>query len=150
MTAPTRMCPIAAGSLRVTQKIPPPMNTPSLGLDLARLTLVAALWFGPRRVVQAEFANHVGGFRKLRRWLQQHGVGPLRVALESTNVYGEAVAAWLHAEGHQVHVLNPERTANYARSLGQRNKTDPADAACIAAFIAQHEATPWTPPSSEQ
>lgn len=127
------------------------MNTiPSLGLDLARLTFAAALWFGPHRVVRAEFANNVGGFRKLRRWLQQHGVGRLRVALESTNVYGEAVAAWLHAEGHQVHVLNPERTAHYARSLGQRNKTDPADAACLAAFIAHHQATEWAPPSPEQ
>jgi transposase len=34
--------------------------------------------------------------------------------------------------------------------LGQRNKTDPADAVTIAAFIATHEGTPWQPPSPEQ
>lgn len=125
-------------------------NTPSLGIDIARLIFVAALWFGQDRFIRAEFANHPGGFRKLRRWLQKHGVGRLRVGLESTNVYAEALAAWLHGDGHQVYLLNPERTAHYARCLGQRNKTDPADAVCIAAFVAHHEVTAWRPPSPEQ
>jgi transposase len=57
----------------------------------------------------------------------------------------------MHAAGHQVHVLNPERVACYARCRGQRNKTDPADAVTIAAFVAAHEdLTVWQPPSPEQ
>jgi transposase len=126
------------------------MNTPSLGIDMAARTFAAALWFDHQRFCKAEFANHSGGFRKLQTWLRRHGVGPLRVGVESTSTYAEALALWLHQAGHTVHLLNPERVAHYARSVGQRNKTDPSDAVTIAAFIALHQATPWQPPSPEQ
>ncbi|MFZ5493954.1 MAG: IS110 family transposase [Verrucomicrobiota bacterium] len=126
------------------------MNTPCLGIDMAKRTFVAALWFDPQRSLKAQFDNHANGFRKLRTWLQAHGVGHLRVALESTSTYAEALVEWLHARGHTVFLLNPERTAHYARACGQRNKTDPADAVTLAAFIAQHEATPWQPAPPEQ
>jgi transposase len=126
------------------------MNTPSLGIDLAQQSFVAALWLDSRCVGKAEFGNHGGGFRQLRTWLKSHGLGLLRVGLESTNTYGEALAEWLHAQGHRVYLLNPERTAAYGRSLGQRNKTDPADAATIAQFVARHDLTLWQPPSPEQ
>jgi transposase len=126
------------------------MNTPSLGIDMAARTFVAALWFEQHRFIKAEFTNDRPGFRKLGTWLKRHGGGLLRVALESTSTYAEALAQWLHEAGHQVHLLNPERTAHYARSIGQRNKTDPADAVTLAAFIAVHTATPWRPPAPEQ
>jgi transposase len=126
------------------------MHSPSLGIDLAQLSFKAALLLNEHLIAKAEFANHVGGFRRLRTWLKRHGVGPLRVALESTNTYGEALAQWLHDAGHEVYLLNPERVAHYARSLGQRNKTDPADAVTLALFIAKHEATRWLPLKPEQ
>lgn len=127
------------------------MNTPSLGIDMAKRTFTAALWFGRQRVLKADFDNHLGGFRKLRTWCRAHGAGhQWRVAVESTNTYAEALLEWLHAQGCAVFLLNPERVAHYGRACGQRNHTDPADAAIIAAFIATHEATPWTPPPPEQ
>jgi len=126
------------------------MNPPSLGIDIAQATFRAALWFDQHRFVQAEFANHPGGFRQLGTWLKRHGVGPLAAGLESTNTYAEALAGWLHAQGHRVYLLKPERTACYARCRGQRNKTDAADAVTIAAFVAQHAGSPWQPPSAEQ
>lgn len=126
------------------------MNTPTLGIDIAQRTFAVALRFDQNRVMQAEFENHPGGFRKLKTWLKRHGAGRLRAGLESTNTYAEALAQWLHDEGHTVYLLNPERTAHYARCLGQRNKTDPADAVTIAMFVAHHEVTPWQPPTPEQ
>jgi transposase len=123
---------------------------PTLGIDMAKRTFAVALWFGPERFHQAQFENHPGGFRRLRTWLKTHGSGGLRVAVESTSTYAEALVAWLHAQGHAVFLLNPERTAHYARACGQRNKTDPADAVTLAAFIAHHAATPWQPPPLEQ
>lgn len=127
------------------------MNTLTLGLDMAKLTFTAALWFGPKHSLQASFDNTRAGHRKLSRWLKGHGAGTgLRVGVESTNTYAEAVVEWLYAEGHEVYLLNPERTACYARSLGQRNKTDPTDAVTIARFVATHEGTPWRPPTPEQ
>lgn len=126
------------------------MNTPTLGIDIARLSFSAALWFDSRRCAKAQFDNNPNGFRKLVRWLQQHFAGKVPAALESTNTYADSLALWLHQAGHQVHLLNPERIAHYARSLGQRNKTDPADAVTIARYIAAHEATVWQPPAPEQ
>lgn len=126
-------------------------TTPTLGIDMAKLTFVAALRFDPRRVLKAPFDNHARGFRRLQTWLKSHGVGQqVRVAVESTSIYAEALLTWLHANGYAVFLLNPERVAHYARARGQRNHTDSADAATIAAFIALHEGTPWQPPPPEQ
>jgi transposase len=124
---------------------------PTLGADMALRTFTAALRFDAQRVLKREFANTPVGFRQLLRWLQQHGVGFLRVGLESTNTYAEGLAEALHQAGHRVYLLNPERTACYARALGQRNKTDPADAVTIAIFVAAHaDLTLWQPPAPEQ
>lgn len=126
------------------------MMKPALGIDIARLTFWAALRWDKQRVLKKEFDNTRGGFRQLRLWLKQHGVGAVRAAAESTNCYAEALLQWLHEEGHEVFLLNPERTVAYARSLGCRNKTDQADCATIAMYIALHDATPWRPPTPEQ
>lgn len=127
-----------------------PMTALSAGIDMSQLTFLAALRLDEQRFVKEQFSNDMPGFRRFRRWLQRHGAGKVRIAVENTNTYAEALLHWLHAEGHQVFLLNAERLYHYARSLGQRNKTDPADAVTIAKFIAVHEATPWQPPSPEQ
>ena len=127
------------------------MNTPTLGLDIALRSFAAAVWFTSTRILRAEFENTPVGFRRLSRWLKTHGLGPLRVGVEATNTYADAVVEFLHEAGHTVFVLNPERTAYYARSVGQRNKTDPADAVTIARYVANHDdCTPWRPAPSEQ
>lgn len=122
------------------------MHTNVLGIDIARLTFEVALQVDSRRTLKRGFDNNPSGFRQLGRWLKAHGIGAVRAGVESTNVYAEALAQWLYEAGHQVHVLNPERTAHYACSQGQRNKTDPADAASIALFVAKHPELPlWQP-----
>ena len=127
------------------------MNAPTLGLDLAKLSFDAALRFDRQRCLKAHFDNTAMGFRRLHAWLKTHCAGTaLRVAVESTSTYAEALVEWLHAKGYTVFLLNPERVAHYARACGQRNQTDSSDAVILAAFIAQHEATPWQPPPPEQ
>lgn len=126
------------------------MNTPTLGIDLAAAQFEAAIWFDEKHSKRASFANHATGFEQLGQWLQSSGSGSWRVGLESTGHYGQALAHWLHEHGHQVHVINPERTAAYARSIGQRNKTDAADSVMIAAYTAKHALTRWSPASAEQ
>lgn len=127
------------------------MITPTLGADMALRTFTVALWFDARRFLKKEFLNSPAGYRGLLRWLHQHFAGRVRAGLESTNTFADGLAEALHAAGHEVYLLNPERTACYARCRGQRNKTDPADAVTIAAFVAAHETlTPWQPLSPEQ
>lgn len=127
------------------------MNVFPSGIDVAQRTFEVALWLEEQQCVRAEFANDPRGFRRLDTWLKRHGIAQLRVGLESTSTYAEALAEWLHRAGHAVYLLNPERTASYARSLGQRNKTDRADARTIGLFVARHQdLTPWAPPPPEQ
>jgi transposase len=123
---------------------------PVLGIDICLRTFVAVLWFGAGRSVRREFKNHAGGFRALCTWLRQHFAAPVRVGIECTNVYADALAEWMHVAGHEVYLLNAERVAYFARGQGQRNKTDPADALTVAKFTAQYEGTPWIPPTPQQ
>lgn len=125
-------------------------SIPLLGIDIALATLEAALRLDEKRVVRAAFANTPGGFRQLLRWLSRHFAGHVIAGVESTSTYAEALLHYLSAAGHEVHLLNPERVACYARSRGLRNKTDSADATMIAAFLVEHRGTPWTPPPPEQ
>lgn len=127
------------------------MNSPSLGIDIASTSFWAVLWFSPQRYFKQEFASREEGFRRLLSWLRRYGVTELAAGIESTNVYADALAEWLHERGHRVYLLNPERVLRYGQSLGQRNKTDPADARTIAEFVAKHEdLTLWQPLSPEQ
>lgn len=126
------------------------MNPTSLGIDIAKQSFLAALRLDAKRITRKEFPNTEVGFRQLRNWLKRFCVGQVRVAIESTNVFADALLEWLYAEGHAVFLLNAEQLHHYARSLGQRNKTDRADAVMIATFIALHDATPWQPPTPEQ
>jgi len=60
-----------------------------------------------------------------------------------------ALALWLHGRSHRVSLLNPRRVKEYARSAGNRNKTDRLDAAIIADFIRAHQPPAWQPPKQE-
>ncbi len=63
-------------------------------------------------------------------------LSPARVALEATGGLETAAVAQLHAAGLAVVVVNPAQVRSFALALGQRTKSDPIDAAVIAAFAA--------------
>ena len=58
------------------------------------------------------------------------------VALEATGGYEMLAVADLSSAGLAVVVVNPAQVRSYANALGKRAKTDPIDAAVIAAFVA--------------
>lgn len=58
------------------------------------------------------------------------------VALEATGGYEMLAVAGLSSAGLGVVVVNPAQVRSYAHALGKRAKTDPIDAAVIAAFVA--------------
>lgn len=63
-------------------------------------------------------------------------IAPDIVAVEATGGFETVVAAGLGGAGLPVVVVNPAQVRAFARALGQRAKTDPIDAAVIAAFVA--------------
>ena len=121
---------------------------PVLGLDVAKRSVQAELRMCGKKL-RFCFDNSANGFAQLRRILTQHNVPKVWAGLEATGPYSHALALWLHGQGHRVSLLNPRRVKQYARSAGNRNKTDLLDAAIIADFVCAHEPAAWQPPSAE-
>jgi transposase len=121
----------------------------SLGLDISKLKIDVCLLLGARSLA-AQFDNSTAGLQALRIWCGRHGAQAPRSVLEATGPYGELAAVELHTAGWRVHVANPRRVKDYARSLGRRNKTDRIDAEILAGFGAAHLLPAWQPPAPAQ
>jgi transposase len=115
-----------------------------LGIDIAKLKFDVALLYEGKSLTK-EFHNSPSGFKLLSRWLKSLRVEKVHACLEATGTYGDAVAHFLHAEGHFVSVVNPARTKSYGQSKLSRNKTDPADARSIADFCLTQKPAQWFP-----
>jgi transposase len=63
------------------------------------------------------------------------GFEPAVIGVEATGGFESVVAAGLAAEALPVVVVNPAQVRAFARSLGQRAKTDPIDACVTARFV---------------
>jgi transposase len=127
----------------------PALPEASLGLDIAKAKFDAGLLLG-RRVLHRQFDNTRAGLRQLLAWCQRHGHPRPFVVLEATGCYSDLATTTLHAAGLRVHLANPRRIKDYARSLGRRNKTDRLDAEVIASFGATRDLPLWAPLSSGQ
>jgi transposase len=73
------------------------------------------------------------GLEELIRRLRP--LAPQRVGVEATGGLESVVAAALAAADLPVVVINPAQIRAYAQALGRRAKSDPIDAAVIAAFL---------------
>lgn len=120
-----------------------------LGIDIAKAKFDAALVGKEGKPRHKRFDNTPAGFQQLIAWLRQNGVGTLHACLEATGTYGEALALFLHEQGHQVSIVNPARIRAFAQSQLSRTKTDKADAQLIARFCQMHQPAAWTPPPGE-
>jgi transposase len=120
-----------------------------LGIDIAKLTVDATLLTTTGEQHYQSFPNTPEGFTQLQGWLTQHAVTQLHACMEATNIYWEALATFLYAQGHTVSVVNPARIKGYAQATMQRNKTDKLDSATIAFFCRTHRPSAWQPLSDE-
>ena len=84
-----------------------------LGIDVSKRTLDVALIFEARTLCK-QFKNSTDGFRSLADWLVSLEIKQVHACLEATGIYGEAVALFLHEQGHLVSVVNPLRIKGYA------------------------------------
>jgi transposase len=78
----------------------------------------------------------------------ERGARPVRVALESTGLYGLDLAWTLHQAGVAVMVANPRAVRHFAQALLQRSKNDQLDAAVLCEFAARMPFQAWRPPSA--
>ena len=125
------------------------MTIPPLGLDVAKLKFNACLLREGGKLRHRVFLNTAAGFAQLTEWLGSHGVARAHACLEATGTYGDALAAYLHAAGHVVSVVNPAAIKAYAQSHLSRTKTDRVDAELIAGFCAERRPPEWHPAERE-
>lgn len=116
-----------------------------VGIDISKDTFDVAVLLDSKRVKTCKFDNTPDGFTQLSQWLNSLGVKHIHACLEATNIYGNALATYLHGKGQQVSIINPSQIKGYAQSQLTRTKTDHADAGVIARFCRDLHPRPWQP-----
>lgn len=87
----------------------------------------------------------------IEAWLDRWA-SPIRLAIEPTNCYHQAVAQLAHARGHEVYLIDPLRLAHYRQGVGQRVKADRQDAQLLARYLDREvsELRRWQPETLPQ
>lgn len=121
-----------------------------LGVDVSKAKLDVALLLPNDKFKSKVFANDRPGHQALIQWLLVQlsgGFQGLHICMESTGSYHEALACAMHDQDLIVSVVNPLLVRRFAESNGQRNKTDGADAKCLAQFCKEKRPERWEAPS---
>lgn len=107
---------------------------PILGIDVSKMTLDVCLLSeqGGRESLQVR--NSPSGFKQLLGWLCKRNALGGMACLESTGVYGAAIALALYKQKMSVCVANPHAVYCFIKAGLTRTKTDRADASWIASF----------------
>lgn len=117
-----------------------------LGIDISKADFHACLIQGSRQKTHS-FPNNAKGYRQLQRWLGNRKACEIHACMEATGNYWRGLASWLFERGLHVSVVNPARTALFARSQLRRTKTDKVDALMIAEFCQTQHPCFWSPPA---
>src|SRR3972149_1721599 len=115
-----------------------------IGIDVSKHTLDVVM-LRPKGQWHKVIDNSPQGHQWLQNWIIRTKQGTIHACLEATGQYGEPVAEYLYAQGHQISVVNPARIKRYGESKLHRNKTDKADAALIAEFCSKEKPALWMP-----
>lgn len=122
------------------------MNKLTVGIDIAKLTFVAAIKVQEGKQHKTKsFSNDDNGFKDFSEWLVQFSPDKYYCCMESTGKYGLALALFLHQHNHKVSIVNPARIKFYMQSLLSRNKTDKVDAKFIHDFSVTFSPSLWRP-----
>jgi transposase len=119
-----------------------------VGIDVSKDDFHACLLLGSKRAKKS-FPNGATGYKQLLRWLTNQKCVSPHICMEATGAYWIDLARAIYNAGATVSVVNPSRTALFARSQLRRTKTDAVDSEMLAEFCASQKPLPWTPPSSE-
>ena len=105
----------------------------TVGIDISKDWLDA---FAAPEERASRFANDKTGFRKLIAWI---GSGVDRIAYEPSGPFHRDLEETLLKAGLPLYAINPFQVRSFARSLGQRAKTDAVDARMLATMAAAVE-----------
>ena len=94
-----------------------------------------------------KFDNNKKGFNQLTRWAAKESAKdtPTVFLMEATGVYHEKLAFHLNGIGKTVHVVLPNTSKNFFRSLNIKTKTDDLDARVLSQFGVERSHMEWHP-----
>ena len=118
---------------------------PTLGIDISKDSFHLELSINDK-LRHRKFANRKEGFGELCVWLAKPKATQVHACLEATGPYSEALALYLHEQGHTVSVVNPVQIKAFGQSELRRNKDDRPDAGLIRRFCEKQRPAPWIPP----
>lgn len=96
-----------------------------IGIDISKRKFDLAL-VRNEKLKHKSFPNTAAGHQALIDWLRQLGITDAHACMESTNIYGEALAECLHDHGYTVSIVNPARVKGFpSRSSVARRPTRP-------------------------
>jgi len=101
-------------------------------------------------VATRTFSNETNGFNNLFEWVlnKQKLSIPLVYIMESTGIYYERLAFYLHKNDLFVVVILPNKSKKYMQSLGYKTKNDKIDAQGLARMAAEQRLEKWEAPSA--
>ena len=116
----------------------------TLGIDVSKQELVIYDWDTER------LTRLVNETAEIKAWLGSL-YGPVRIAIEPTSSYHLELVEQAHALGLTVYLINPRQLVHYRQAVGERNKTDPADAWLLARYLARESDSlrPFRPPCAK-
>jgi len=117
-----------------------------IGADISKASFDVAILRPGQAPARKKFVNKPSGFLELDQFIAAFKPSSVTLALEATGVYGDGLALYGFSARWKVFVANPARVKAFGIALGQRNKTDRADALTIAHFAERTpDLTPWVP-----
>jgi transposase len=125
------------------------------GIDVAQKELVVCVGrmyddWTPELYANKTFINNEKGFTALLLWLGKltEPTAPLRLVMEATGVYHEALAYFLTAKGYELSIVLPNKISNYMRTLDTRTITDKTASEAIALFGLERKLDTWQKPKT--
>jgi len=106
----------------------------TLGIDVAKDELVICDWD------TEQLTTLINNPAEINAWLSTL-CGPVRLAAEPTSSYHLELVEQAHARGMTVYLINPRQLLHYRMAIGERNKTDSADAWLLARYLARESAS---------
>jgi len=116
----------------------------SVGIDVAKATLDVVVHLAEQRSHRV-FANTAAGCAALHCWLAALPAQQVRICLEATGSYSDALADYLYTHGYLLSVLNPAVLVAYRKSEQGHSKTDKLDAELLARSAQEKQPRLWHP-----
>lgn len=114
-----------------------------VGIDIAKSKFDAAYIDNAGHKRHAVFVNCSVGYRQLFRWLSAHPQRNVHLVMEATGNYWLNLAGWANQKNWRVSVINPLHINAYAKSIGQRSKTDKQDALLLHRYGQRENPPLW-------